>query len=75
MGNALGGVFATVIVVFVALGIFLAMREIWCWYWKINEAVVDLRAILIELQKLNAREEAKTTASGPVFDMNATHRG
>ncbi len=26
----------------VALILFLVTREVWCWYWKINEAVAAL---------------------------------
>ena len=33
--------------------IFLACREIVCWYWKINKTVDTLDEILAELKKMN----------------------
>lgn len=51
---------ATVLVVVVSLLIFLIMREVWCWYWKINTALEELRAI----RQLLERAEQK--AAPPV---------
>lgn len=38
----------------VFIGIFLLLREFWCWYWKINERVNLLRKI-----EENTRKEVK----------------
>tara|TARA_R110002126_G_scaffold60240_3_gene157048 strand:+ start:1792 stop:1968 length:177 start_codon:yes stop_codon:yes gene_type:complete len=37
----------------ICLGIFAIIREIICWYWKINERVDLQKKILVELVKLN----------------------
>lgn len=33
--------------------VFILIREINCWYWKINERILLLEDIKIELEKLN----------------------
>lgn len=48
MDSAVGFLVVAVIVLFVVLMI----REVWCWYWKINEALVVLRNIDSNLQKI-----------------------
>ncbi|MBT4207880.1 hypothetical protein HOE22_05995 [Candidatus Woesearchaeota archaeon] len=35
-------------------GLFLLLREFWCWFWKINERKDILNKILIQLQKQNS---------------------
>ena len=30
---------SAVIVLVIAIVVFLIFREVWCWYWKINEAI------------------------------------
>ncbi len=37
----------------ICLGVFAIIREIVCWYWKINERVDLQKKILAELVKLN----------------------
>ncbi|MEK7178575.1 MAG: hypothetical protein AAB721_02895 [Patescibacteria group bacterium] len=43
--------------------LFLLLREVWCWYWKINAALTELRAIRAELEEINAR--SRTAAHTP----------
>lgn len=37
----------------ICLGVFAIIRELICWYWKINERVDLQKKILVELVKLN----------------------
>ena len=37
----------------ICLGVFAIIRELICWYWKINERVDLSKKILAELVKLN----------------------
>ena len=39
-----------VVVFIVAIAIFFALREFWCWYWKINERRDLLQQILERLE-------------------------
>lgn len=48
--------------VLVAVLVFLVLRELWCWYWKINAALDELIGIRAELAQLNAREAKKAQA-------------
>ena len=41
MGSQWLGALLVTLVVFV--GIFLLLREFWCWYWKINERIALMR--------------------------------
>ena len=47
-----------IIVVLIAaailIGIFLILREFWCWYWKINHRLNKLESIERELVELNS---------------------
>ncbi|TAK63639.1 MAG: hypothetical protein EPO24_04005 [Bacteroidetes bacterium] len=45
----------------VGIGIFFLMREVVCWYWKVNETNSLLREILTELRKGNATISSTTT--------------
>lgn len=51
-------------VVLVAL-LFLAARELWCWYWKINEAITLGRSIETKLQALTEAVRQQTTLLAP----------
>jgi hypothetical protein len=42
----------------VTVGIIFLMREVWCWYWKINELVALQREILATLQGRPVGESA-----------------
>lgn len=42
MGGLIAGLLITLIICFV---IFLIMRELMCWYWKINEGILLLKSI------------------------------
>jgi len=39
----------------ICLGVFAIIRELICWYWKINERVDLQKKILAELVKLNLK--------------------
>lgn len=32
--------------------VFMAFREVWCWYWKINEVLVELRKTNSKLERI-----------------------
>lgn len=38
----------------VFVGLFLLLREFWCWYWKINRAIALLESIDESLKQLPA---------------------
>ena len=59
--GALGGLILTVVGFAVAFVIFLAMREVWCWYWKINAAMVELKALRATLEQTNKLLATRTT--------------
>ena len=40
----------------IALFVFILIREIICWYFKINERLETSKLILIEIKKLNNKE-------------------
>jgi len=42
-----------ILIAFIALTVFAIIREIVCWYWKINEGILLQEKILAELVKLN----------------------
>lgn len=48
--NSTGVVFILII----AIVAFLVFREVWCWYWKINEAIKLLQSIDESLKQLPA---------------------
>ena len=37
----------------ICLGVFAIIRELICWYWKINKGILLQEKILAELVKLN----------------------
>lgn len=39
----------------IALAVFFATREIWCWYWKINDGLAELRALRGEIIALRGQ--------------------
>ena len=48
--SALGGIVITIAVLFL---LFIALRAVMLWYWKINTIVERLDQILAELKKPN----------------------
>ncbi|WP_321284432.1 hypothetical protein [uncultured Vibrio sp.] len=48
MDNGLG----LLIVLAVFIGIFVVLREFWCWYWKINAKLSLQEDILRELKHI-----------------------
>lgn len=43
---------STIIAILVGIGLFFLLREVNCWYWKINERIALLEAILKKLESL-----------------------
>ena len=43
---------AVLIYILVALAVFLIARELWCWYWKINDILEKLDEISQKLDKI-----------------------
>ena len=39
--------------------VFLVLREFFCWYWKINETIEELKTISKNLKKLVPPEDKK----------------
>lgn len=61
MDNMAGNVLGTLVIVVVILFIiFLILRELVCWYWKINESV----GLLHEIRDLLARNQAPSVPRG-----------
>ena len=42
-----------ILIAFIAFTVFAIIREIVCWYWKINKGILLQEKILAELVKLN----------------------
>lgn len=56
MGQAVGGIFGTVIVIAIVIGLVLVMREVWCWLLKLTAIHDELQAISAYLKAINERE-------------------
>ena len=56
IGNSLGAVLVGLVV---AVVVFLILREVFCWYWKINQSV----ALLKEVRDLLARRDTPGAAN------------
>ena len=52
-----------IVALVILFGIFLIMRELMCWYWKINEVVSLLKSIDNKLSR-NSSNSALDIASG-----------
>lgn len=62
--NTLGlGVFGGLAMLVSAMGVtfllVLLMREVWCWYWKVNEAVGNLKMIRALLEQISQQQAAQ----------------
>lgn len=58
MQTAAGGFLGLIFIVgavLVTLVIFFAMREVWCWYWKLNDLVGELRLIRGVIERAEQR--------------------
>lgn len=49
-----------VVILALALGLFLALRELWCWYWKINAALEVLNDMKLVLRNIDNNIAAST---------------
>jgi hypothetical protein len=56
--QVLGGFMALAIILLIAFGILLLLREVWCWYWKINLALEKLESIDQSLKEIAERQTA-----------------
>jgi hypothetical protein len=65
-GNSIGILIGVLVVVVI---IFLALREFWCWYWKINQVI----SLLEEQISLLRRQFGMTTAA-ILAEFKPTHR-
>lgn len=55
----MGNTAIIIISVFAGISLFLFCRELWCWYWKVNESIENQQKIIILLQELiNSTEKA-----------------
>lgn len=45
----------------VLIGLFLLLREFWCWYWKLNRVVELLESIDQSLKQLPAVSRNRTS--------------
>jgi hypothetical protein len=52
----------SVIVIAMCVGLFLLLREFWCWYWKINERNQLLRDILMTLREVPVSQPYRSPA-------------
>lgn len=67
--------FGIILAIGILFVIFLVIREIICWYWKINEGIELLRSIndkLSTLKEIKVSESVSNSASHdePVSKMN-----
>ncbi|MBW1917578.1 MAG: hypothetical protein JRI57_06095 [Deltaproteobacteria bacterium] len=53
---------STLIIILLAIGIFFLLREVNCWYWKINERIILLEEILTRLENM---EKGRPPAEAP----------
>lgn len=53
----------TVIIIIVALGLVFLLREVACWYWKINERIALLEEILTRLENLEKSQQPSESPS------------
>jgi hypothetical protein len=42
----------TVIVLVVIAVVFMVFREVWCWYWKINEVLSEFKKANLKLERI-----------------------
>lgn len=56
MDQLLSSIPNVAIFICIALFVFILIREIICWYFKINERLETSKLMLIELKKLNNKE-------------------
>lgn len=64
---------ALIIILVVAILLFFALREVNCWYWKINRQIELQHEIIDLLKKLNDHKENKEiNPSEPVGPVEQT---
>jgi len=57
-----GSMLGLIIAIGLFLALFSALRQFFCWYWKINKNIELQETILLELKKLNGeKKEADNT--------------
>ena len=45
------------IIILISVGVFLLLREVLCWYFKINEKLDVSKKILAELERINSEDK------------------
>lgn len=55
--SVIGWIFMIVIGIAVFIGIMFLLRELFCWYWKINQMTSSQDATVLLLTKLNKKIE------------------
>lgn len=60
----LPGLFTLLAFMGVGFLVFLLMREVWCWYWKLNALLGELKLIRGCLERAEQRAE-HAAAQGP----------
>jgi hypothetical protein len=54
---------AVIVSIAIIVVVFLVLREVWCWYWKINRMVALLESIDESLKQLPAVTRNKGIAT------------
>jgi hypothetical protein len=62
---AFGSLVVLGIVAVVVFAVFLLMREVWCWYWKINRALEMLHELTIVLRNIDKHIAAQMAGPRP----------
>jgi len=44
-------------IIIISVGVFLLLREVLCWYFKINEKLDVSKKILAELERINSEDK------------------
>ena len=45
---------SSLMIIIISVGVFLLLREVLCWYFKINEKLDVSKKILAELERINS---------------------
>ena len=56
---------STIGIILIAFLVFLALREVYCWYFKLNDILREQRETNRLLRKLTGEREPEATKSNP----------
>ena len=48
---------SSLMIIIISVGVFLLLREVLCWYFKINEKLDVSKKILAELERINSEDK------------------